>query len=509
MKHINMSSTHIRGEKNNLLGALPIMKKNLVLTIAISVLFLLIPVTTLADFDQNEQTITVTIETIRSLEKSDKQVHFEKIFDTHSDPDFYLKIWIDDELFVSDTYWNTQYLYNLDYQVSKNIDPSTYSVPVTIQVWEAADEGMLVDRLCDLNQDPEQVQEAYEINLNYLVQTGHWTGDDEKGDPSGYGRLNGCDDGSFYKQELDVELWFDITQTDADGDGIPTWVEMNWYETSPFVDDTGRDDDNDHVGIEWEWKWGYDPFSWDDHKNLDPDEDSISNWEEYYMRNWNADPFRTDLFVEMDQMKGPDGNELFPEGAKEILYTAYNRQNVVYHLDDGSMGEESRADLIAFDELTECSWTEHDELDEMYETYFLEQPDADIRRGIFHYGIVIYQSSRVNGNAFGANRYQISAKGLNEKTNSFLLSFSSDRDTVFASAYMHEMGHSLNFRPIPGHNKMSYYPWQLGFWLSRSYKSCMNYGYMFYTVDYSDGTHGFRDYDDWERMDLSYFEQDW
>ncbi len=485
------------------------MNRKYVFSIAIALLFLLLPLTTLGEFSNDGTTVTVTINTIRSLEKSDLQFWFEKIFDENSDPDFYLKIWIDDELFVSKTYWNTKYLYDLNYQVSKKIDPNTYNVPITIQVWEAADEGSIVDRLCDLNQDTGDTQEAYEVNLNYLVQTGHWTGDDEHGDPSGYGRLNGCDDGSYYEQELDVELWFDITQTDPDGDGIPSWVEENWYGTDPFVDDTGRDDDNDGVPIEWEWKWGYDPFHFEDHKNLDSDGDSISNWEEYYMRNWQSDPYRIDLFVEMDQMKGPDGNELFPEGAKEILYTAYNRQNVVYHLDDGKMGEESRADLIAFDELTEIVWSEQDELDEMYETYFLNQPDADIRRGIFHYGIVIYQSSRVNGNAFGSNRYQISAKGLEEKTKEPFLKLFSNKDIVFASAYMHEMGHSLNFRPLPGHNKMSYYPWQIGFWLSRSYKSCMNYGYMFYTVDYSDGTHGLRDYNDWERMDLSYFEQDW
>ena len=72
---------------------------------------------------------------------------------------------------------------------------------------------------------------------------------------------------------------------------------------------------------------------------------------------------------------------------------------------------------------------------------------------------------------------------------------------------MHETGHSLNFRPIPGHNTLSYYPWQLGWWLSRPYKSCMNYGYMYTTVDYSDGSRPVGDYDDWERMDLTYFER--
>jgi len=28
-------------------------------------------------------------------------------------------------------------------------------------------------------------------------------------------------------------------------------------------------------------------------------------------------------------------------------------------------------------------------------------------------------------------------------------------------------------------------------------------------VDYSDGSRFFRDFDDWERLDLSYFEEEW
>jgi len=74
---------------------------------------------------------------------------------------------------------------------------------------------------------------------------------------------------------------------------------------------------------------------------------------------------------------------------------------------------------------------------------------------------------------------------------------------------MHELGHTFAFSPIPGHNEDSKYPWQLGWWLVRSYKSCMNYAYMYYMVDYSDGSHGKNDFDDWERMDMTYFQRYW
>ena len=107
---------------------------------------------------------------------------------------------------------------------------------------------------------------------------------------------------------------------------------------------------------------------------------------------------------------------------------------------------------------------------------------------------------------FGPDRYQISAGGMEEKLRTFPWL---TRDVVYASAYMHEMGHTLRFNPIPGHNWNSYYPWQIGWWQARPYKSCMNYGYMYYTVDYSDGSRANNDYDDWQRMDLAAFQRDW
>jgi hypothetical protein len=159
----------------------------------------------------------------------------------------------------------------------------------------------------------------------------------------------------------------------------------------------------------------------------------------------------------------------------------------------------SASDEVPFDEVT--NW---DELDSIYLNYFVYNQEQ-WRSGVFHYGVVIYQNSWVCGNAFGSNRYQISAKGMEEKSKFPFF----ERDEVYASAYMHELGHTLGFRNIPGHNPFSSYPWQIGFWLNRPYRSCMNYGFMYYTVDYSDGSSIPPDLDDWTRMDLSYFDREW
>ena len=129
------------------------------------------------------------------------------------------------------------------------------------------------------------------------------------------------------------------------------------------------------------------------------------------------------------------------------------------------------------------------------------------RRGVFHYSVLIYNCDRIYGHCFGSNRFQISSKGLDNQASN--PSYWLDRNEVYAGAHMHETGHTLDFWPIPGHSSSSSSPLKIGWWLTMSYRSCMSYGYIFYTVDYSDGSRRSPDYDDWERMDLSAFEDEW
>ena len=434
--------------------------------------------------------VTVEIQKIRAFDKYDQQVYSKEYIDLNNDPDFYIEIIINDQEFKSDIWHDTKYIYDPQFSATLDVPDDEEYVTVEIQLWDWNSDG---DILCDIGGKNDDVK------LTYSIKTGHWTGDDHLEDPSGYGRLNGCDDGSIYKRERDCELWFDIYQNDFDDDGIPYWTEVNTYGTDPEVENSG-DPDEDGVPVAWEWKWNYDPFAWEDHEQIDPEKDSINNLEEYLTSEQFSDPFRKDLFVELDQMEeSPEGEKsLLPEGAKELLYTAYNRQNVVYHLDDGSW-DESGSDMIPFN-----NQINRQGFNDIYQNYFLHDDKDNWRRGVFHYGVVVYSSESAAGYMFRANAFQISSTGHEKKASEPLL----DKDTVYASAYMHETGHTLGFWPIPGHNRNSMYPWQLGWWLNRPYKSCMNYGYMYYTVDYSDGSRIIKDYDDWSRMRLDYFEQE-
>jgi len=487
------------------------------------------------DFDPLTENLEVTVEIqkIRSLEKFDRQIHIREKIDWFSDPDFYVKVFINDVEFKSDVWRNTKYINNPQWSATLVVPDDEEFVDIKIQLW---DWNIGLDRLCDISSIYDDgYRDSFDVELMYSIKSGHWFGDDFNGitmwmdDPSGYGRLNGCDDGSIYQRERDCELWFDIYQTDPDGDGIPYWAEVNEHGTDPEVNNTGEDFDGDGCPIEWEHKWGhymwydwyddkyyhfweYNDSVWNDHVNLDPDEDGLDNVEEYLTFQWGSDPFRQDLFVELDEMEtSPDGQQnILPEGSKELLRTVYDRQNVVYHLDDGHMGVytigfETGHDMIPFYEMVNHSMLR----EVIYWNYFLHGDENNWRRGVFHYGLVVYQAD-YHGYVFLPDSWQISAKVLEE--NKTIPKIQAKRDTVFASAYMHECGHTLGIfnGNTPGcDDQNGKYPWQKNWWKWRPYKSVMNYGYMYKIVDYSDGSRGRNDFDDWDRIDLTFFQESW
>ncbi|UCF12691.1 MAG: hypothetical protein JSW06_00125, partial [Thermoplasmatales archaeon] len=210
---------------------------------------------------------------------------------------------------------------------------------------------------------------------------------------------------------------------------------------------------------------------------------------------WFSDPFRKDVFVELDLMdEGPNGEKsYFPENSGELISTAFDRQNIMFHLDYGSMGGH---EIIPFIEMVDRR-----DLREIYNYFFLHDDDNNWRRGVFHYGVVVYRSDSAAGYVFRSNAFQISSFG---HENIVLENFWANRETVFGSAYMHELGHTFDFDPIPGHSQSL-----IDLLLSRPYKSCMSYGYTYYTIDYSDGSRRSPDLDDWSRMDFTHFEREW
>jgi len=145
--------------------------KRLVLLISISMLSLsLLSVNGLEINKQNITTVntnseielTVEIQKIRSLEKDDPQVKAKEEIDTASDPDFYLKIYINNIEFTSDIWHNTRYIYNPDFSPTVNIPADEEDIVIKIQLWDYADEHN-TDRLCDISGDSGNSDDRYDV----------------------------------------------------------------------------------------------------------------------------------------------------------------------------------------------------------------------------------------------------------------------------------------------------------------------------------------------------------
>ena len=166
------------------------------------------------------------------------------------------------------------------------------------------------------------------------------------------------------------------------------------------------------------------------------------------------------------------------------------------------------SDMIAFDD-----FTTQKELRQIYQDYFLHGDEDNWRRGVFHYGIIVWNANYSGymfeeGDPEYAGSFQMSKIFMDGHNKIEILL--RGVDVVYASGYMHETGHTLglNWFLIGGHDRDSYSPWQLNWWIYRPYKSCMNYGYIFHLVDYSDGSRGKNDFDDWDNLDLALFQRD-
>jgi hypothetical protein len=472
--------------------------------------------------------VTVAIQEIRALDT----------MDLLSDPDFYVKVSINDNTFKSPVWREMKYVEEPNWAASCEVPKDTEFVDIVIELWDK--NPLSRGQLCDISPESYGLlpKQSYTAELTYSIATGLWSGDDSTlWDLSGYGRLNGCDDNSIYTNDRDAEVFFTISQNDFDGDGLPYWLETNIYNTSPVIDNRGEDADGDGIPIEWEHRFGlfyfpwhdddddnesqyyliYDPNKREDHATLDPDKDGLTNCEEYKTWQWGSDPSRKDIFVEIDQMElGPNGEGAFvPTQAFDLIRNAHARQNIVWHIDDGRLGG---GELIPFKEVLE----ENDTRD-WYWDYFMHGDAQNWRRGVFRWCVVSYNYSWAKGFTFGSNingshavdcfflstkYHEMRAKifpiidGLHRGT----FNREMNRAYVYGGAMMHETGHMLNIQ-APGFDvSNSIWPWQVNYWRFASYQSCCNYRYIYRgVVDYSDGSRGKNDFNDWANMDLTYF----
>lgn len=278
-----------------------------------------------------------------------------------------------------------------------------------------------------------------------------------------------------FQEILYSNPWFDqivFTDLDIDDDGAPDW---------------------------WEIKWGYNPTAWNDHQNLDSDKDSLNNIEECFMDQYNSNPFQKDVYLELDWTKSIIKNTSNKPPIKEItqMINAFAKHNITLHVDIGNLG--------GGEELPPQSFVSYADIINLYWDYFLHNDLNNPRQRIFHYGIICDYSEGPGFAVIGwnhLNSFIIGAQFLSEKYPNYR------RETLTMTSAMHEVGHTFGlivtkFNGIDNHITMK--PFYKEFWIYSQYKSILNYLYTFSMMDFSDGSHGWGDFNDWGNLDFSFF----
>jgi hypothetical protein len=421
-------------------------------------------------------------------------------------PMFYFISNIDDQEYVSKdvaaaggaatetffTTWDTMFQEN---KIVRNAEEEQETSSITLTILEHKTIGLLGLR--------SQNEEKEKISLTYDYRTGRWEGDDFFDDSDGYGHYVG----------ETFEVWFNLYQTDYDHDYIPYWTEVNVLNTNPKVDDSNLDPDSDGIPTTWEWRWGYDPHTYDNHTVLDPDRDGLENVEEYQMEKWFANPYSQDIYIEADGMeKGKliDITHVFWEESQQILIERFARHGVNAYVDAGwpDTPNNGGGEILPFYEtLSQDSGM----MNQFYTHHF-----PDERKGIFRYLVIGNNAGFCHPSEF--NRYDTMAVGTSLKKLYINRKAWTPRTQrlALAAGVMHELGHSLGIGPwnVGGNDNISFAESReakqqfLEEW--GDYKSVMSYYYIwdYNIVDYSDGSHGPNDVNDWALFDLTAFQNE-
>jgi hypothetical protein len=264
-----------------------------------------------------------------------------------------------------------------------------------------------------------------------------------------------------------------------------------------------QDSDDDGCPDWWEKKWDYDSTVWDDHEVLDPDNDGLNNIEECYTDSYGSDPSYKDIFLEIDWLKctDPGATNKPPDDLIKTMTASFKEHDINLHVDTGNYdgGEE-----ILYSDISNL-----EKLRDLYWDYFLHNDLDNPRKGIFHYTIVSNYIEELYGGCvfFGWDHLDtISIAGQQIQEN-----HKNEREgKIIVYGIMHELGHSLgliidDYDGID--NDESWDIWRKSFWKYNNYKSCMNYRYVYDILDYSDGSHGKNDFDDWDNIDLGFFKK--
>jgi hypothetical protein len=451
------------------------------------------------------QGLTVEILRVRNRNLLDKMFQFSNSW--KNKPSFYWIATVDGKEANSlgnigkNGYFKDWDTINQECRTKFHIEEEQETSEITLTINEIKTSGIIFKRTNHV--------EIERIDIEYDYRTGRWHGDDNFQDKDGYGHYLG----------EDYEIWFNIYQADLDHDGIPYWTEVNILNTDPSADDRIFDPDEDGVPTSWEWRWGYDPNTWNDHLNLDPDFDGIENIEEYQMRKYFADPYQPDMYIETDgmQKKGIlDTTHIFFKESQQIIIEKFAQNGIYVYIDDGweDGPVNGGGEMLPFIQMI-------DDVVGGQILGFYNHNFADERKGIFRYMIVANRLGWCTPSKYNSYDSLLVSNGL-RMTFKTQMAFTPRYQRVgLAKAVLHELGHSLGLMPelfkgvdimppasvrYPNMDKGEYNQYL------DNYHSIMNYQYIWRDrklIDYSHGDSGNpHDQNDWGHIYLPSFQVD-
>jgi len=252
---------------------------------------------------------------------------------------------------------------------------------------------------------------------------------------------------------------------------------------------------------QWEQKWGYNIDTWDDHINLDQDNDSLNNFEECFTDKWGSNPNYKDIFLELDWMKTSNSNISNKPSMNLIneIIKSFENHDINLHVDLGELGGGEELDNIC------TPFLSFPKLTDIYFNYFLKNDLKNPRKGIFHYGIICNECPDLNFPFYGWDSFDsfaISAEWLQDENPTI------NRSELIVGASIHHLGHTLKLHAdvFDGiDNIYTINPFSPQYWIYNDYISCMNYRYKYKIFTFSEGENKKGDFNDWLNMDFSFF----
>ncbi len=214
------------------------------------------------------------------------------------------------------------------------------------------------------------------------------------------------------------------------------------------------------------------------------------------------DPIRKDLYVEVDWMKNPSTNESYKPTATQLtsVVNAYLTHGIHAHFDTGQYGGGNELPTYV-SELEFVPDSEDPDFFNIKNGDGVSDPNfSSMRRGVWHYMITGYKTYVKGTNASTGASYPgdddalIAIGRVKELV-------PTGQDTAIAGTIMHELGHNLCLSDdaYTGQDSSCLFS-GVDTHAGNDYLSSMNYDKQLSMVDYSEGTSGVSDHDDWSAV---------